>query len=495
MKAPLLLLKVASLLALAAVSLSCSKRGGNPETRPITSSLTPDSAESRLRRAATAIRALRKAAEASDAVEIAQSVLAFEKASSRCFDMSALLGEMASRLMERTPASRQDADLVFDLLAKAERDGSTDEIGTLRVQAWDRYAEYWPAEVTRLRLISLRLAMEAFSADHGAYPVGLDVDSLIAQLAPVYFSAQRATRLRADAWGTEFRVVGVGKDYLIVSAGADRVFEPESWSTPGTDLSEEADAVVASDTVRRMWRVGKAPGELSNGDGRIRPPWPTPPATAPALPEDRLELAARHIASARAALERHESAAARDSLAEAMRVASCDLVGERAGLYLEVANGYLSARSSPASLSIAVQYIEEARQIAPGLPGIDDVTRSTLRQEKVVAPVAATIRIMKLLSRLETPWPDGPDGLQQRLLDLARKDGLVHIGEVAVPVELLATDGWGTAIRMQYPNVISAGSDRRFEPETWTVQAWNLADSNDAVYRIDRFVRGWKKEE
>lgn len=494
MKAPLSLLKVASLLAVAAVSLSCFKRGGSSETSPITSSLTPDSAESRLRRAATAIRALRKAADASNSEELAQSVLLLKKASPGCLDMGALLGEMASRLMERTPPSRQDADLVFDLLAQAERDGSTDEIGTLRVQAWDRYAEFWPAEVTRSRLISLRLAMEAFSVDRGAYPVGFDVDSLLAQLAPTYLSAQRAARLRADAWGTEFRVSGVGKDYLLVSAGADRVFEPESWSTPGTELSEEADAVVASDSVRRMWRLGSS-REFSNGDGRIRLPWPTPPATAPALPEDRLELAARHIASARAALERHETAAARGSLAEAMKVTSCALAGERAALFLEVANGYLAARSSPASLSIAVQYLEEARQIAPGLPGIDDVTRTTLRQEKVVAPVAATIRIMKLLSSLETPWPDGPDALQQRLLDLARKDGLVHVGEVAVPVEFLATDGWGTAIRMEYPNVISAGADRRFEPETWTVQAWNLAASNDAVYRIDRFVRGWKKEE
>jgi hypothetical protein len=59
-----------------------------------------------------------------------------------------------------------------------------------------------------------------------------------------------------DAWGVALKYVrsADGKSFRIVSAGADKVFKPETWSLTGsyTDIAED---IVIDDTgsVLRRW--------------------------------------------------------------------------------------------------------------------------------------------------------------------------------------------------------------------------------------------------
>ena len=103
-----------------------------------------------------------------------------------------------------------------------------------------------------------------------------------AQLAPpadpivVLMTAYvRAEHKPFDAWRTPLRLIVEGETYRIVSAGGDRTFQPETWSTPLS--TDPADDIVFENGkfIRRLdeWEVVKA-------SGRTADPIPQPPDRA-----------------------------------------------------------------------------------------------------------------------------------------------------------------------------------------------------------------------
>lgn len=79
----------------------------------------------------------------------------------------------------------------------------------------------------------------------------------------------------SDAWGTPLRVIVDGENYKIVSAGADRTFRPESWTTrPGLDAAE--DMIYENGKFTR--RVDEQ--KILGASGRTAEPIPQPPDRA-----------------------------------------------------------------------------------------------------------------------------------------------------------------------------------------------------------------------
>ncbi|HEY6147323.1 MAG TPA: hypothetical protein VIZ69_06480, partial [Thermoanaerobaculia bacterium] len=80
--------------------------------------------------------------------------------------------------------------------------------------------EVSPLQKTMTDMRRLAVLVEGYGVEHGAYPIVADVRALAA-LAPEEMPV-------TDGWGTPFSYACDGKTYLIVSAGADRAFEPGS---------------------------------------------------------------------------------------------------------------------------------------------------------------------------------------------------------------------------------------------------------------------------
>ncbi|MBV8517485.1 MAG: type II secretion system protein GspG [Acidobacteria bacterium] len=99
---------------------------------------------------------------------------------------------------------------------------------------------------------SVQMAVDAYWADHNAYPVAATMAELQHALEPVYIAHLPAK----DFWGTEFRYVVArdGKSYRLVSAGSDRKFDESSWSAYGLTSASSDDAVLASDH-ERQWTI------------------------------------------------------------------------------------------------------------------------------------------------------------------------------------------------------------------------------------------------
>jgi hypothetical protein len=93
---------------------------------------------------------------------------------------------------------------------------------------------------------SIATAVESYKVDKGVYPDGW-LETIERRLVPTYIS--RFPRL--DAWGTPFRISTSGgmQNVRIVSAGADRVFEPLPYLDPRTRPAPRQVADPARDIV------------------------------------------------------------------------------------------------------------------------------------------------------------------------------------------------------------------------------------------------------
>jgi hypothetical protein len=100
----------------------------------------------------------------------------------------------------------------------------------------------------------LAIIAEAYAVDNGDYPAASDVPTL-AKLAEPKYVRPGGTPL-VDGWGTPYRYACDGKNYRIVSAGADRAFEPDSGkldATPGGDTDTLARDLVYSNGHFIQW--------------------------------------------------------------------------------------------------------------------------------------------------------------------------------------------------------------------------------------------------
>lgn len=118
----------------------------------------------------------------------------------------------------------------------------------------------WPeVDKTISDMRMLAIIAEAYAVDNGDYPVAPDVRAL-AKLAEPKYIRPGGTPL-VDGWGTPYRYVCDGKNYRIVSAGADRAFEPDSAkldATPGGDTDTLASDLVYSNGHFLQWPKQKA---------------------------------------------------------------------------------------------------------------------------------------------------------------------------------------------------------------------------------------------
>ena len=111
---------------------------------------------------------------------------------------------------------------------------------------------YCPTDAERARwtmqdMMSWKTVFEAYKLDHKAYPVVSTIEEARAAGEPVYIKHAPMT----DAWGRPYRIESDGKTFTIVSAGADGIFKPETWTTGGTVASFDDDAVVTNEG--RWW--------------------------------------------------------------------------------------------------------------------------------------------------------------------------------------------------------------------------------------------------
>lgn len=70
---------------------------------------------------------------------------------------------------------------------------------------------------TRGTMEALARALQAYSVDHGGYPVGGTLPDAIRALTPAYGS----TPVTTDAWGNELLYESTGHSYTLTSPGAD----------------------------------------------------------------------------------------------------------------------------------------------------------------------------------------------------------------------------------------------------------------------------------
>src|SRR3954466_10455814 len=74
---------------------------------------------------------------------------------------------------------------------------------------------------------SWRIALAAYSSDHGSFPAAKTPEEARAAIEPMYI----AHAPMHDAWGHPYHYELFGKNgYRLVSAGADGKFQPEGWS-------------------------------------------------------------------------------------------------------------------------------------------------------------------------------------------------------------------------------------------------------------------------
>jgi hypothetical protein len=118
---------------------------------------------------------------------------------------------------------------------------------------------YVPSDQERARwtmddMNDLRTALAAYATDHREYPNAKTIEEVSAALEPKYI----AHRPMHDAWGHPYRYEVDGKGgYRLVSAGADGVFQPDTWNENGRtkDLNADAVATKESEWLQRSWQT------------------------------------------------------------------------------------------------------------------------------------------------------------------------------------------------------------------------------------------------
>ena len=100
---------------------------------------------------------------------------------------------------------------------------------------------------------TVQIVLEAYKQDNGKYPKAATMEELRALTEPMYV---RTLPLK-DVWGTELKYVADenGKGYQLVSAGSDKTFAPETWSSAGLLQSSKDDTVLTADGNDREWVI------------------------------------------------------------------------------------------------------------------------------------------------------------------------------------------------------------------------------------------------
>jgi len=118
-------------------------------------------------------------------------------------------------------------------------------------------SNYSPSDAERARwtmsdMRSWATALAAYHQDNGSYPRADSIEALTPFVQPSYIRKAPLT----DAWGTAFRYVVADdqKSFRIISAGADGAFDEKTWSTKGTELGFQEDAVRDPLEFTRVWQ-------------------------------------------------------------------------------------------------------------------------------------------------------------------------------------------------------------------------------------------------
>jgi hypothetical protein len=120
-----------------------------------------------------------------------------------------------------------------------------------KLPADQQWAFTWMT-ITSFSMRSIANALGKYADDRGHYPKAASIDELKTALFPQYINSMET----ADGWSTPFRysLSADGKSYTLVSAGADKVFHPESWSQPAKLSSYADDAVIVDGKWAREWK-------------------------------------------------------------------------------------------------------------------------------------------------------------------------------------------------------------------------------------------------
>src|SRR5262249_47370794 len=111
-------------------------------------------------------------------------------------------------------------------------------------------AVYNPSDLDRARwtmddMQTWRTAIFAYATDHGVYPEAKTLEALRDAVQPLYI----VHAPMVDAWGNAYRYerLDEGKNFRLISAGADGKFDPVTWSVGGSQSSFNADAVITKE--------------------------------------------------------------------------------------------------------------------------------------------------------------------------------------------------------------------------------------------------------
>jgi type II secretion system (T2SS) protein G len=111
---------------------------------------------------------------------------------------------------------------------------------------------YCPTDAERARwtmhdMMSWKTALDAYKTDHNQYPAIKTADDARAAVEPTYIKHLPMT----DAWGHPYHVESNATSFRVVSAGADGIFRPDTWTVAGQLPSFDDDAVVTNEG--RWW--------------------------------------------------------------------------------------------------------------------------------------------------------------------------------------------------------------------------------------------------
>lgn len=137
----------------------------------------------------------------------------------------------------------RDGQIVRSAMKWAKPPGSDDTV-MANAMVWAK------AKRTMADVRTLAAAVEAYNADHNAYPAATDLDALEKAISPAYI----AKMPRTDGWGTPLKYSGDSAKYQIVSAGADKRFDSATWATKEQTPDLNKDLVYSGGQFVRAWQ-------------------------------------------------------------------------------------------------------------------------------------------------------------------------------------------------------------------------------------------------
>lgn len=141
--------------------------------------------------------------------------------------------------------------------ADAELNKLRDAETMLLISRTDGMKKVFGSKVTSMTLEQMGKLIEGYRAEHGGLASLAAPADAIAVLMTAFGQPEHKP---FDAWRTPLRLIVEGETYRVVSAGGDRTFKPETWSTPTS--TDPADDIVFENGkfIRRLdeWEVFRA---------------------------------------------------------------------------------------------------------------------------------------------------------------------------------------------------------------------------------------------